>query len=297
MKICFSEEWDKSFICWITKLLRTFVDEGSVTFVKQDESPDLMLASIWRVHKFINGVRTVLVSNENWNMWFPLMGLNRYEAVLGICPPPLGYGMPDPSQFIPYPWAALWFNATIPELYAARERLLQQPKTKFCCFVSSSCITGDLSDARVKMFHIINDWKPVDAGGSMCNNVERVPYGPNDIIDNSSHYANVSLSVLEWIAQYKYMICFENSIASGYITEKPWQCWLSGTVPIYNGGCVDGLNQDAIINASNADSVVPQLEYLEEHQDLYEVKRRSQMAEPLSLKPFEDKFRSMILEK
>jgi hypothetical protein len=35
-----------------------------------------------------------------------------------------------------------------------------------------------------------------------------------------------------------------------YITEKPFQSRFAGTVPIYDGGCVQDLSADAIIDAS-----------------------------------------------
>jgi|LauGreSBDMM110SN_4_FD.fasta_scaffold11826_1 hypothetical protein len=39
----------------------------------------------------------------------------------------------------------------------------------------------------------------------------------------------------EVISKYKFSICFENSIIPGYITEKIFDCFYSGTVPIYYG--------------------------------------------------------------
>lgn len=37
------------------------------------------------------------------------------------------------------------------------------------------------------------------------------------------------------LSNYKYSICFENSEMSGYITEKIFDCFYAGTVPIYYG--------------------------------------------------------------
>src|SRR5262245_57743000 len=71
MKICFSEEGDSDFIRWVSNLLRTFLDEGSVTFVKRSNSPDLMLASVWRKHEFPPGLPVILVSNECWSLFKP----------------------------------------------------------------------------------------------------------------------------------------------------------------------------------------------------------------------------------
>lgn len=37
------------------------------------------------------------------------------------------------------------------------------------------------------------------------------------------------------LSNYKYSICFENSIMNGYVTEKIFDCFYAGTVPIYYG--------------------------------------------------------------
>ena len=37
------------------------------------------------------------------------------------------------------------------------------------------------------------------------------------------------------LSDYKYSICFENSRMRGYITEKIFDCFYAGTVPIYYG--------------------------------------------------------------
>jgi len=104
------------------------------------------------------------------------------------------------------------------------------------------------------------------------------------------------LTFLRWIAQYKYMICLENSKEPNYITEKPFQAWFAGTVPIYDGGCVDQLNQVAIFNAASS-NVLQQLKVLEQMQDIYEIKRRASLCSAaISLDSFEEKFRALVLD-
>ena len=71
MKICFSEENDVNFIRWAANLLLPFFREGSITAVRQTESPDAMIASIWRNHEFRSGLPVILVTNENWKLFPP----------------------------------------------------------------------------------------------------------------------------------------------------------------------------------------------------------------------------------
>ncbi len=275
MKICYMEKKDHDFIRWTSNLLRTFIDEGSISIVDRSERPDLMVASVWRKHRFPLGVPVILISNENWNLFRPHAPLQKYLAVLGLYPPD------EPCTFVQYPFGAVHFDVPVDELYELRKELLEIKKTRFCCFVASS-MCGDLGPKRVDLFEEINQWKHVDSGGAMRNNMDfRPPRG---------------LDYLRWIAQYKYMICLENSTNPGYITEKPFQAWFAGTVPIYDGGCVAQLNQEAIINVSEG-NVLEELARLEESQDRYEAKRRAPLTDArLSLVPFEQRFRTMVLD-
>ena len=54
---------------------------------------------------------------------------------------------------------------------------------------------------------------------------------------------------------YKFAICFENDLYPGYVTEKPFEAYLSGTVPLYDGIDIEKyLNEEAILNLSQFES-------------------------------------------
>jgi hypothetical protein len=275
VKLCYSEENDFDFIRWTSNLLRKFLDNGSITIVKQHERPDVMLASVWRKHHFPPGVPVILVSNENWRLFPPHYPLSRYKAVVGLYPPS------EPCTFIQYPYIAVHFDARIEKLFELRKRLLEVKKTKFCCFVTSAMV-GELAAKRVALFDLVNRWKKVDSAGRVSNNV--------------GFLAPRGLDFIRWIADYKYMICPENSKEPGYITEKPFQSWFAGTVPIYDGGCVHELNQDALVDASSGD-LLSQLRLLESRPDLYEAKRRADLYDaPITLESFENAFQALVLD-
>jgi hypothetical protein len=42
-------------------------------------------------------------------------------------------------------------------------------------------------------------------------------------------------SKLDTLAQYRFALCFENVAMNGWITEKLFDCFVAGTVPIYSG--------------------------------------------------------------
>jgi hypothetical protein len=48
-------------------------------------------------------------------------------------------------------------------------------------------------------------------------------------------YRGVAESKSGTIGSYKFALCFENSILKGWITEKIFDCFFAGTVPIYWG--------------------------------------------------------------
>jgi hypothetical protein len=49
-------------------------------------------------------------------------------------------------------------------------------------------------------------------------------------------YKGPCASKLDTMSQYKFSLCFENLIMDGYITEKIFDCFYCGTIPIYWGG-------------------------------------------------------------
>ena len=64
--------------------------------------------------------------------------------------------------------------------------------------------------------------------------------GPIDFIDNYDSFLKDktcynSEELINIYSQYKFIICFENSKTYGYITEKIFNVFLAGTIPIYDG--------------------------------------------------------------
>ncbi len=283
LRICYAEEKDRDFIRWTGNLLRSFLDDGRVGIVRARDRPDLMLASIWRPHRFPAGVPVALVSNENWLVYPPHFRLRRYKAVIGVCPPPHYYwgdGPAGPLPFILYPYEAVHFDQPIETLYAQREARLRAPKTGFCCFVVSNTV-GGMAQRRLEVFQRINAWQHVDSAGAQLNNTGfRAPRG---------------VQFLDWIAKYKFMICLENSDAAGYVTEKALQASLAGTVPIYDGCGLTQFNRDAIVDAS-APGFLDELKALDA--DAAEYQRRQHLDLYLrrpSLLDFETRFAALLL--
>ena len=88
-------------------------------------------------------------------------------------------------------------------------------KKKFCNYVISNAISDP---ARGKMIAALESYKPLDSGGKFRNNVG----GP--VADKIAFETN-----------YKFTMCFENTSAPGYTTEKLIEAFAGRTVPIYWG--------------------------------------------------------------
>jgi hypothetical protein len=108
--------------------------------------------------------------------------------------------------------------------------------------------------------------KELDARGFACafiNNPDPVrlrfikelsKYGNIDLFGRyTNNYVQDKISLGN---NYKFIICFENDLFPGYVTEKPLEGWLSRAVPIYWGNDVQGiLNSAAIIDCSGYNSL------------------------------------------
>ena len=141
------------------------------------------------------------------------------------------------------------------------------PKTKFCATVVSNAD----GQVRSRFFHRLNAVHRVDSYGKWQNNVGFVlPKGDEHRSDT--------------LMPYKFVMCFENSIQSHYLTEKLLNAYLCGAIPIYGGASVsrEVLNPKAFLyleDTSDAamDTLIEKVLYLDQNDDAY----RAMHAEPL----------------
>lgn len=177
--------------------------------------------------------------------------------------------------------------------------ILFNKKKGFCCFLVSNgegynifgVDTIDGSKKRKEFFHLLNSKKKVDSGGKFENNIGYII--PKD-------------QTLEWISNYKFCICFENSEYPGYITEKLPQTYSAGTIGIYWGNPLVHLdfNTNAFINCydfnCNWNKICDYILYLDENRELYKyilsqpLWIRDEIPEKLSFKTLEGKIKELF---
>jgi hypothetical protein len=89
----------------------------------------------------------------------------------------------------------------------------------------------------------------------------------DDVLKDKSCYN--SLELIQIYSQYKFIICFENSKTDGYVTEKIFNVFLSGSIPIYDGApnITDYIVPGSFIQYDN--NIVKKVTMLANNQILY----------------------------
>jgi hypothetical protein len=90
---------------------------------------------------------------------------------------------------------------------------------KFCCFI----VSNDKCEIRNKLFRDISKYRKVDSCGKYANNV-------GFFLDTNNYWSD---EYINFISQYKFIICCENSANGTYISEKIINAYLANTIPIY----------------------------------------------------------------
>ena len=141
----------------------------------------------------------------------------------------------------------------IPPAELRHSRFSKRPKTKFCCMVFNNPIPN-----RAEVLQKLSKYKNIDCYGTAFANHfwgEDVKY---DIISN-----------------YKFNICFENGIHSGYYTEKIIHAKVAGCLPLYwaDENCKQDFNTDTFLNLYDfpkMDEYVEKIIQLDTNQDEYD---------------------------
>lgn len=132
-------------------------------------------------------------------------------------------------------------------------------KSKFCSTVFSSPY-----DTRFQIVEHLKNYKIVDCYGKIHE--KQIPHANN---------CGGEMEKMRVISNYKFSICFENSVFPGYFTEKLIHAKVAGNIPIYysdssfendfNSGCC--LN---LINYVSIDSLIEDIKKIDSNYKLYE---------------------------
>ena len=131
------------------------------------------------------------------------------------------------------------------DLYRAGGCSPSQRKYDVCFLSNQSTDDKDvmsLSHERVELFRSLSEKTYAASGGKVENNIGYiVPRGDE----------------LNWMKNCKFVIAYENRTYPGYITEKPYQAWLAGAIPIYaaDRSVLGNIDREAVVFGPDYDSV------------------------------------------
>ncbi len=145
------------------------------------------------------------------------------------------------------------FKENHPHLCAVINNESDPFKRGFASFVASN----PNAPIRNAFYETLNAIEPVAGGGSVKNTL-----GYN--VKNKN----------EFLSQYKFNLCFENSQGYGYVTEKILDAYFSHTIPIYWGSpsVAKDFNPKSFVNVhdfKNFDEAIDYIRYLHTHQNAY----------------------------
>jgi hypothetical protein len=159
----------------------------------------------------------------------------------------LGFDYIDNPRYLRFPiWLLEMFppQSSVEDIKNICNRLshqqLEPERNRFCALVAgTSTLLGTESlQMRTTMVEQLNAIDRVDCAGRLLHNTDELftKFGDNKA---------------EFLRQYRFFICPENTSVEGYVTEKVFHCIGSGCVPIYwgsnNNPEPDVLNHDAIL--------------------------------------------------
>jgi len=176
---------------------------------------------------------------------------------------------PDTNEFLTLPHASVymnWNDINTSEFIVPRK--YESSQSKFCLFSVSNYNAQD----RINFYNELTKYKKVDSCGKFMNNLG---YNCPGSLESKEYH--------EFISQYKFMICFENSSIKNYLTEKLINAYKCGTIPIY-WGCTnleDYVNIDAILylkpgyKDDDVKALIKEIEILDKDPALYKKKYES----------------------
>ena len=220
---------------WI-ELLKNDLD-GKINIVLDKEKPDYLMYATFGCkylnEKYNNTIKIAFFTENQ------IPDLNYADYAVGLSH--ISYL----DRFFTYPYFVFHINReklSIQNFTIAREKALNNPRTKFC-----GAVISNPEGMRVWFLNELNKYKTIDMGGRYHNNVGR----------------NVH-NKIEFLSSYKFSIGMENSEGDGYLSEKIFDSFLAGTIPIYYGDYTidEHINPKTYILIRDRNDISLKIEYI-----------------------------------
>ncbi|MUU61238.1 fucosyltransferase [Helicobacter pylori] len=180
------------------------------------------------------------------------------------------------------------FKENHPNLCAVVNDESDPLKRGFASFVASN----PNAPIRNAFYDALNSIEPVTGGGAVKNTLGYKVGNKN-----------------EFLSQYKFNLCFENTQGYGYVTEKIIDAYFSHTIPIYWGSpsVAKDFNPKSFVNVhdfNNFDEAIDYVRYLHTHPNAYldmlyenplnEIDGKAYFYQDLSFKKILDFFKTIL---
>eukprot|EP00977_Amphora_coffeiformis_P004634 scaffold1000_cov166-Amphora_coffeaeformis.AAC.24 len=179
---------------------------------------------------------------------------------------------PDDETHIRVYFGALFlaeFPIQIQETLFYPDKKVKNTRDNFLLYAQGHCVSH-----RDKAFRELSKINTVYAGG-------KCPSGAGRIANDAMQRVKLTERTYEWkenskhFSTYRFGLTMENALHDGYITEKIFNAFLGGTIPIYYGPkdeIVDIFNPNAFIyyDVNNPQAALKRIQYLESNQTAYE---------------------------
>jgi alpha(1,3/1,4) fucosyltransferase len=209
-----------------------------------DQHPDFIIYSSWGTEHLNYNCPKIFYTGEN------------HRPNFFLCDYALGFDLLERENYLRVPlYSILWYYDFTKLLFPAfNELIVANPKSKFCCFISSNLAAKTRNDFFLKL----SDYIQVDAGGKVFNNVGGLV--PNKI---------------DFMRPYKFCLAYENSSYPGYVTEKLMDCFIANCIPIYWGSPTlhQDFNPARILNRldfPSDEAFIARIKFLNENETAYQ---------------------------
>lgn len=139
----------------------------------------------------------------------------------------------------------------------------------FCSYIVSRS-SGTQRSVRSEFYKALSEYKRIDSGGKEFHN--------KDMRNNDD---------LAFMGSHKFAICFENTKEEEYVTEKLFNAFISGAVPIYWGSesAFKYFNKDAVVyvDESNFEEAIERIKFLDKNDEAY----KEMLQQPMFVKGFD----------
>ena len=252
IRVHFADFWNQNFdpsTCHLTDYIAKKCD-----VVSHKDHCDLVVCSLFGRSARTRPEKKLLYSGENFVRWEHInprdVLMHDVDYCIGTQHESSWY-VPNTVKYLYMPLGAIHHDlldlddkrsAIAPSMWHE----MAAKKRDFCSFIASNNSRDEGVIYRNNMFNELNKLGKVASGGKVLNNI-----GRNIPVEEHN----------EFLSNYKYNLCFENSSACGYVTEKIINAYMNNTVPIYWGHAQvhDLFNKDSMIYASSPEHVMTQI--------------------------------------